>query len=458
MHFFAVLRENKYLCSQHKPVGTMMEEKLLHYVWKHRLWPASGWLTTRGETIEVVDPGLWNHGDQGPDFFNAKLRIDGQMWVGNVEMHVRASDWTAHHHHTDPIYNNVVLHVVATSDCDDLQTSDGRRLPQAVLPLPASLLQGYERLLSTMHYPPCYEVIPTLPALTQHAWMAAMATERLEQKTKAVARRAAAHGDDWESACFITLARCFGFGINSEAMEQWAQTLRLDAVAHHRDDLTQVEAFFLGHAGLLERPADDGTPAPPADDYQRLLLREWRFLSGKFGLQPIDPAAWRYLRLRPQNFPHIRLSQLAVLYHERRLSLSAITEQPTAEAVMELLSTGPSAYWQDHYSFGGSSRHQAKRLSRPSLQSLVINGAVPMLFAVGRHRRRDDLADRAFDWLEQLPAEDNSVVRLWQQCGLRVSNAQDSQALIQLRRQYCDRRDCLRCRFGYEYLKRVKNE
>ena len=430
-----------------------MEERLLHYVWKHRLWPATGWLTTRGETIEVLDPGLWNKSDQGPDFFNAKLRLNGQLWVGNVEMHVRASDWVQHGHQTDPIYNNVVLHVVAQSDRDELTTSDGRRLPQAVLPVPEGLRRGYDRLLSTMHYPPCYEVIPRLPSLTQHAWMAAMATERLEEKTHAVAERAAAHGGDWEWAAFVTLARCFGFGINGEAMEQWAQTLRLDAVAHHRDDLTQVEAVFLGHAGLLDMPPAAGTPPAATDDYHRLLLREWRFLSSKFGLQAMDPAAWRFLRLRPQNFPHIRLSQMAVLYHERRLSLSAVVGQPTAADVMELLSTGPSAYWQDHYSFGRSSRHSAKRLGRASLESLVINGAVPLLFAVGHHRQRDDLTDRAFDWLEQLPAEDNSVVRLWQQCGLTVNSAQDSQALIQLRRRYCDRRDCLRCRFGFEYLK-----
>ena len=427
-----------------------MEEKLLHYVWKHRLWPAIGWHTTDGLPIEVLDPGLWNQTHQGPDFFNAKLRIDGQLWVGNVEIHVRASDWLNHHHHTDRAYDNVVLHVVTENDRDDLTDSTGRRLAQAVMPVPQQLQRDYESLLSTMHYPPCYEAIPTLPALTQHAWLSALMAERLEQKTVAVAERAQSHGDDWEAATFITLARCFGFGVNGEAMEQWASALRLDGVAHHRDNLVQVEAFFLGSAGLLE--PDQAEHTTPADDYHALLLREWRFLRGKFGIQPISTATWRFLRLRPQNFPHIRLSQLAILYHQHRLDLATLIEQPTADDVMRLLCTGPSDYWQTHYSFGRASRQSKKQLGRASLQSLVINGVVPLLFAVGRHRQKDQLCDRAFEWLDQLPAEDNNVVRLWQQCGLHVGSANDSQALIQLRTRYCDRRDCLRCRFGFEYL------
>ena len=424
-----------------------MEEKLLHYVWKHRLWPATDWFTTSGQRIEVLDTGLWNKTDQGPDFFNAKLRLDGQLWAGNVELHVKASDWLAHHHDTDPRYDNVVLHVVNESDRDDLTDSRGHRLAQAVMPVPETLRRDYERLLSTMEYPPCYEVIPRLPALTQHAWMAALAAERLEQKTASVADRARSHGDDWQSAAFATLARCFGFGVNSEAMEQWAQTLRLDAVAHHRDNLVQVEAFFLGHAGLLQ--------GAPCDDYHALLLREWIFLSNKFRLVPMEPAIWRFLRLRPQNFPHIRLSQLAVLYHERRADLATLLEQPTAADAMKQLAVGVSPYWQTHYNFGHESRRSEKRLGRASLLSLLINGVVPVMFAVGRHRQKEQLADRALEWLEQLPVEDNHIVRLWQQCGLTVKSAEDSQALIQLRRRYCDRRDCLRCRFGYEYLQRT---
>lgn len=426
-----------------------MEEKLLHYVWKHRLWPAQEWLTTSGQHIEVLDTGVWNQTDQGPDFFNAKLRLDGQLWAGNVELHVRASDWLAHHHDSDPRYDNVVLHVVALSDRDDLCDSRGRRLPQAVLPVPEGLQSDYERLLSTMDYPPCYEVIPRLSPLTQHAWMAALAAERLEEKTTSVAERAARHGGDWQSAAFVTLARCFGFGVNSEAMEQWAQSLRLDAVAHHRDNLVQVEAFFLGHAGLLQQP--------PTDDYHALLLREWQFLANKFSLKPMDATAWRFLRLRPQNFPHIRLSQLAVLYHERRADLASLLEQPTPSDAMKQLAVGVSAYWQTHYNFGRTSRLSEKRLGKTSLESLLINGVVPVMFAVGRHRQKEQLVDRALEWLEQLPVEDNHIVRLWRQCGLKTASAQDSQALIQLRRRYCDRKDCLRCRFGYEYLRHQCN-
>jgi hypothetical protein len=429
-------------------------EKLLHYTWKHKMWPLGEMTTTDGRKVEVIDPGLYNRQNQGPDFFNAKVRIGGTLWVGNVEIHQRASDWYLHHHDRDTAYDNVVLHVVGEADTDVMNTRQ-EYLPQLVLPVPASLSANYEQLLKTDHYPPCYRIIPNLSRLTVHSWMAALQTERLEQKTVAIAQRAQRLGGSWEDAYFVTLSRNFGFGINSDAFEQWAMNVPLSAVGKHRDDLFQVEAIFMGQAGLLQTEAIPERHREQAlkDGYFQKLRNEYLYLAHKFSMKPMDYVLWRFLRLRPQNFPHIRLSQLALHYFERRNGLSLLLDCKTIDALRELLQTHATPYWQTHYGFGSESPKKLKKLSATSVDLLLINTAIPMLFAVGRHRQKEEYCDRAFDFLEQLKAEQNHIIRMWKECGLNLVSAGDSQALIQLKNQYCDRKDCLRCRFGYEYLK-----
>ena len=430
-------------------------EQLLHYVWKHKLWPLRPLQTTDCRSIEVVDPGLHNRRNAGPDFFNAKLKINGTLWVDNVEIHDRASDWYQHGHDHDAAYDNVVLHVVGVAD-RDVQNSRGEYLPQLELEVPAAVKANYEQLLHTDHYPPCYQLIPSLSRLTVHAWMAALQTERLEQKTEAISQRAQRCNGSWEDAYFVTLARNYGFGINGEAIEQWAYNVPLQAVGKHRDDLFQVEAIFMGQAGLLDLSTIPHRYQEDAlnEGYFTRLRSEYQYLAHKFSLTPMDSTIWRFLRLRPQNFPHIRISQLANLYYERRSGLSELLECESVEAVKQLLSTHVTPYWETHYVFGSESTKNAKHLSQASLNLLTINTAIPILFAVGRHRQKEALCDRAFDFLEQLKAEQNHIVRMWAECGLEAKTAGDSQALIQLKREYCDRKECLRCRFGYEYLRR----
>lgn len=430
-------------------------EQLLHYCWKHRLFPLDGLRTTEGEEVEVIDPGLHNH-NAGPDFFNAKVKIGGQLWVGNVEIHDRASDWFLHGHEKDVHFNNVILHVVGLADTQ-AETADGCRPPQMELQVPEQVRHNYDELIKTDSYPPCYRIIPSLSRLTKHSWMSALETERLERKTEDIKRRADRCQGSWEAAYFVTMARNYGFGINAEAMEQWALSIPLNDVGHHRDDIFQIEAFFMGQAGLLDPLSipERHRQAAITDEYFFRLNNEYRFLAHKFSLQPVDFHSWRFLRLRPQNFPHIRISQLANLYFHRRASLSQLIECKDMKSVKELLSTSVTSYWQTHYAFGCESKPNEKHLSDASLNLLLINTVVPILFAFGRHKLDDTLCDRAFDFLEQLKAEDNHITRTWKDIGLDVENAGDSQALIQLKNEYCDRRDCLRCRFGYEYLRNV---
>ena len=418
------------------------------------MWPLEGLQTTDGREVAVVDPGLHNH-NSGPDFFNAKVKIGGTMWVGNVEIHDKSSDWYLHGHEQDAHYNNVVLHVVGVAD-REVQTQAGDFVPQMILPIPASVHDNYEELLRTDAYPPCYRIIPELTRLTVHSWMAALQTERLEQKTIAIQQRVKEAGGSWEDAYFQTLARNYGFGINGDAFEEWARHIPLQAVGKHRDDLFQIEAIFMGQAGLLEPETIPEQYRENAlkEGYVTKLRNEYLYLAHKFSLKPMDASLWRFLRLRPQNFPHIRISQLANLYYERQAGLSVLLDSQDVVALSSLLRTQVTPYWETHYTFGSESIRNAKHLSPFSINLLLINTCVPILFAYGRHAMREDLCDRAFDILEQLKAENNHIIRMWKECGLPVETAGDSQALIQLKREYCEKRECLRCRIGYEYLKR----
>ena len=429
-------------------------EALLHYCWKHKLFPLAILTTTDNRVVEVIDPGLHNR-HAGPDFFNSKVKIDGTLWVGNVEIHDKASDWFAHGHDHDPAYDNVVLHVCGKIDAV-ARTSSGLVPPQMQLSVPQHVAEHYEELLRTDHYPPCYRIIPNLSKLLIHSWMSALQTERLEQKTEAIKQRVKFCDGSWEAGYFVTLARNYGFGVNSDAFEAWAKSIPLHAVDHHRDNLLQVEAIFMGQAGLLDLQAvpERYQQAALNEGYFARLRNEYLYLAHKFGLTPIDHKLWKFLRMRPQNFPHIRISQLAYLYYSRRAGLSQLVECDNVAALSDALSTQVTPYWETHYVFGSESAKNGKHLSPFSINLLIINTAVPMLFAYGRYKGNEKWCDRAFDLLEQLRAENNHIVRMWQDCGLTVDNAGDSQALIQLKKEYCDKKDCLHCRIGYEYMKK----
>lgn len=423
-------------------------EQLLHYVWRHRLFPLRPLYTTDGRALEVVDPGLPNT-DAGPDFFNAKVRVDGTLWVGNVEVHERASDWLRHGHDRDRAYDNVVLHVVGDADAEVCRT-DGHPVPQLLLPCPDEVRCHYDELRQSDVFPPCRAVLTSLPLLKVHAWLSALLAERLRRKADAIGVRLRQNGNHWEDAFFVTLARNFGFGLNADAFEAWALRLPLRDVAKHRDSLFQIEALFFGLAGLL-----DDEPACVADEYPASLLREYRYLQHKFTLPASLPRdRWRFLRLRPSGFPHVRLAQLAAIYRQQEGLLSRAMESATLDEARRLFVAETSPYWNTHYRFGAPSACCPKRLGAGAVDLIVLNTVIPFLYAYGQHRSDENLCARAARFLEELRAEDNSIIRQWAAAGLPVRTAADSQALLQLKAAYCDRHDCLRCRFGYEYLKR----
>lgn len=399
---------------------TDMTEQLLHYAWKHRLFPSEPMQTTDGTPVEILNPGLWNH-NAGPDFFNAKVRIGEEVWVGNIEIHLHSSDWYRHGHQTDAAYDNVILHVVGVAD-GPVATASGRSLPQLEFKAPPNIEANFQQLMTEETFPPCYRVIPTIAHVKVHAWISALTVERLEQKTERISHWLCQTQGDWERAYFITLARTLGFGVNSDTFEQWASTIDLRQVGKHRDSLLQVEAFFLGTAGLIDR-----IQSPEHE-------REWLFLQNKFSLTALHSSQWKYMRMRPQNFPHVRLLQLAQLFSEGSTSLSHLLAACSADAIRHLY-------------------HNAlPHLQDTTLDLILINTAAPILFAHAREHGDESRTETAFELLEQIRAEHNYITRSWQKAGLEVKSAADSQALIQLRKNYCDRKDCLRCRFGAEYL------
>lgn len=430
-------------------------EQLLHYVWQHRLYPHARLYTTKGEKVEIVNPGLHNT-DAGPDFFNAQVRIGEDMFAGNVEIHQHSSDWYHHGHDHDASYNNVVLHVVEEADCE-VQTQNGRTLPQLQLKVPDDIKEHYDELLQEEQNPPCHDTAAELPDIIKRSWLDALCTERLEQKTQRILHLAELTNGDWERVAFVTLARSFGFGINADAFQRWAVEMPFTAIAKHRDNPLQIEAIFLGQSGLLEPECipQKHLKEVTDDPYYQKLLREYRFLATKFSLKAIDGHLWRFLRLRPQNFPYIRLVQLSELYSSHRFSLSNIIAAETLLDVRKTLAAKVTPYWETHYQFGIESKASTKRLSAHSLDALIINAVVPLLFAYGHHLMHSAYCERALAFLRNLDAEQNHIVRKWSDCGLKAENAADSQALIQLNKQYCNRKDCLRCRFGWEHLKRT---
>ena len=402
-------------------------EKLLHFAWKHKILPLRPLLTTEGESVEVIDPGQANR-NQGADFFNAKVKIGQTVWAGYVEIHVKASDWFRHGHHEDARYNNVVLHVVQTADAQAV-TQDGKALPTLQIDFPAHMLTRYQELCQTDDYPRCHRVVASIPSLKVHSWMEQLLAERLDGKSARILKRVKESRGDWEQAAFATLARSFGFGINGELLEEWAAHVPLAAAAKHRNNLLQVQALFLGTAGLIGHLGPhDGCDAQKAE-------AEYAYLAHKFSLPAPPPFLWRYLRTRPYNFPHVRILQLAAVFHHGGAQLHSLLEASDTALLQRCLQGAP--------------------LSVSAIRLIAINTVAPLLYAYGQAQGNDTLVSRAMDLLESLPAENNYIIRQWSACGREAGTAAHSQALIQLKREYCDRYDCLRCHFGYEYLKQL---
>lgn len=419
----------------------------MQYVWQHRLWLPSDMVTVDGTAVEVIDPGLLNT-NSGPDFFNAKIRIDGRTWVGNIEIHVKASDWHRHGHQTDPAYDNVILHVVQYDDMR-IARRNGDVIPQIVMSCASDFSIQYHRMVNNNDMQPsCASELKTLPHIFITDWLDSLAFERLYSKADRVESYLQRFENSWRDATYILLARGLGFSTNSDAFERLATITPLKALLRHQGDTSSIEAMLFGQAGLL-----DATPGGEVEAaYLNSLRRDYAFLSTKYKLHPPLQNAWRMARMRPQNFPHRRIALMAELISRGFLLGYNVFNITTVEHATSLLNVPLRGFWQTHYTFGGPSQRCPEGLSTSSIQSLIINVVVPLLYSYGTTYGKDELQEKAISLLQELPAEENVIVRQFKSAGIECTDAFTSQALIELRRCYCDTRKCLYCRLGHRFL------
>ena len=418
-------------------------ERLLHYVWKYKLYTATPLITTEGRPVQVIDPGMQNT-DAGPDFFNAKIKIDGTLWVGSVEIHDKSSDWLLHHHDTDKAYDCVILHIIGFNDFQPVRTN-GNPIPQMLLTVPENILRSIDWLLYREAALPCLDHITGIAPLHIACWMEALLSERLERKTHDIFLLLDAYQTDWNEVFYITLTRNFGFGVNNDAFERLAKSLLLRCIQKQRSSHSQIEAMLFGQAGMLEEENDD--------HYYRLLQREYDFLRHKFSLSPMEDFVFKNLRTRPVNFPYLKVAQLAALWVRYDTLFSAILEARSTGEIKKYFRIPPSGYWETHYHFRYASPRKEKTIGENALNILLINTVVPMLFAYGLHNKRPEYCERATRLLESIPPEKNTIVTTFYNAGITVRHAGDSQALIQLKREYCEKKKCLYCRIGFRMLK-----
>lgn len=426
-------------------------EQLMQYIWQHRLWVQQDMHTVDGRSVQVIDPGRLNT-DAGPDFFNAKVRIDGEMWVGNIEIHSRASDWFRHQHDKDNAYDSVILHVVGKDDAA-VYRCNGELIPQLRMPCSPRFTEKYHDLVGRASTElPCATELREIPSIYITDWIATLAHERLYRKAERVKSLLERFHGSWQEACYVTIARSLGFGINSEAFERLALSVPLSFMLKHSDSLLSVEALLFGQSGLLEN-------APADNAYTQRLIEEYRFLANKFNLRQPQPLGWKMARIRPGNFPHRRIATLAAMIHggfSITSSILEVTDEAAARQIFDMTLTG---FWAQRYSFNPATASSAKALSDSSVSILLINAVIPLIYAYGLSRNDTAMCDRAIALSQSLKPERNSVVELFTRAGIKCPDAFTSQALIELRREYCETRKCLYCRIGHRMLARkVKSD
>lgn len=422
----------------------MIPESLLQFVWKFRLFGGSELRLAGGELLEIVSPGKHNH-HAGPDFTEARLRINGTLWAGNVEVHVRASDWFRHQHEHDPAYSNLILHVVWKNDAE---IKDRNEVPYPVLELANRIDKGLMerwRLLSEFYHPISCGAHQKPDEPWYSSWLQRMTVERIEEKTEGLEQILRHSANDWEEAFYVVLARSFGFGVNAEPFEQLARLIPLRIVKKHRHSQFQLEALFLGLSGLINENQKDA--------YPRALYEEFLFLKRLHSLRPMASHVWKHLRMRPVNFPEVRIVQFTLLLAQSPDLNVLLDEQQSWRDFEKRFRIEPIGYWENHYQADVRAPFMSKKLGTESKYSILINAVIPFLFIYARYRGLEQLQQRVLHWMEEIPAEKNRYTRMWTEFGVKSRHAGDSQGVIRLFEAYCEKGRCLDCVWGLRFLR-----
>lgn len=425
-----------------------MTEELLQFIWLHQYFNKTELVTEQLQQLQIVQPGILNK-NQGPDFINAAIIVDGIKLYGSIELHVKTSLWQKHKHSTDDNYKNVILHVVWKNDVA-IHTLNPA-LPVLVLEnrVAKVLLQKYQQLMDADKRLPCSNYLPVLHELSWVAFKEKLLVERLQEKYAGIAELLVQTNYHWEDVFWYKLAYNFGLKVNAALFEVVAKTISINILAKHKNQLQQLEALLLGQANLLQ---DDSSAIQ--DKYYSLLQKEYHFLKTKYALQKVHEQPM-FLRMRPAAFPTIRLAQLAMLIHNSTHLFATIKETDTVNELRKLLNVTASDYWHYHYTFKEASTYKEKQLGNQMMDSIIINTIVPVVFAYGVYYNNQSLKDKALQWLQHIKAENNSILQLYLKYHVKNSSAADSQALLYLYKKYCTPKQCLQCAVGNAILKNV---
>lgn len=416
-----------------------MNEKLFQYIWQYRHFNLSELTTVENEPLQIIHPGTLNT-NQGPDFLDAKIKIGNTLWAGSIELHLRSSDWKSHKHSDDKNYNNVILHVV-------WQHNSNLQLPFPTLELQSKisnlLLTKYNELMNTNAFIACENNIHKIEPLIWNSWKGRLLAERLQDKAERIFEYLQINKNHWEETFWWLLARNFGIKVNSDAFEKIAQSISINILAKHKNQIHQTEALLLGQAGLLEI---DFT-----ETYPKMLQKEYLFCKSKYQLAPIQ-IPLHFLRMRPSNFPTVRLAQLAMLIHNSTHLFGQIRDSNLLKEVKALLTVTANDYWHYHYTLNETSAFKEKTLGTQMINNILINTIVPMLFAYGQYHKEQIYKDKALQWMEEIAAEKNEITKGFISLSIENNSALDSQALIQLKNNYCNHKRCLECSVGNKLM------
>lgn len=409
-----------------------MKEEFIYYLWENRLL-SKDLQTVDGDSIYVISVGNRNY-DSGPDFLDARIRIGGTLWCGHVEIHVNASDWFRHGHQNDDAYNNVILHVVYNNDTE--------RLAIPTLEIEGKFDEGiyvrYNDFLKSRKWIPCERLIAGIQQFTWLSWLERVLVERLEAEVKDVFSKLSENNYDWEETLYQRIMRYCGLKVNNDAFERLARLLPLRILRKHLDNRLQIEALFFGCAGFLEQSFTDSYPV--------LLQREFKILKSKFNLATMPAMYWKFLRLRPPNFPTVRLAQMASLVCNADNMFSKLLVANDMDSVRNLFNVEVNEYWDTHFQFEKPSRPIKKTLGDTAINLLIINAVMPVLFSYGIYHDNDELKEKSLGLLNEMEPEDNVIIRKFGSLGVNARNAQQTQALLHLYNFYCRKRKCLKCR------------
>lgn len=421
-----------------------MNEQLFQYLWKNSLFRPENLKTLSGESLVVLFPGRQNI-NSGPDFLDGRIKIGDTVWAGNIELHLKASDWKRHKHDADSAYQNIILHVVLEND----EHSDTGNFPTLVLNehLDKEVIFRYQKLMGKEGAIACFKHIGNFSEIKWHAWLNHLLAERWEEKLSEWERLWEKSGKDWRQLLYFRMAANFGFHVNREPFLQLALSLPLRVLAKHRTHLHQVEALLFGQSGLLSVSTGE-------DDYMIQLRKEYHFLRRKYELTQGQAFQWKFMRMRPSNFPTIRIAQFAMLIHKSLDLFSKMMEVKSEKEIIPLLDLRASSYWDNHYRFGVETSEKVfKKLGREAMRTIMINTIAPMQFLYAKLQGVDNLVEKSVNLLQSLPPERNNIIREWEAINIRPRDASESQALIQLFSNYCSSKRCLNCAVGNHLIK-----